>query len=146
MEYYYISKGVKYELHKELKEIYLNDKYVSEIVIPSGCKKINIDNNKLLTNLIIPEECNYVECYSCGLTNLVIPKTCKYVDCRYNNIVEITNYSKNCKIKHGTNTYVNHKYKEIQKEQKIKSFNLKLYITDILSVVKLFLKKLKINS
>jgi hypothetical protein len=124
--------------------------------------KLSIRNSKYvqcssnsLTELIIMN-CETLDCSNNKLTKLTIPKGCKEVDCTDNDINEILNYSKDCKIKCDKNIYINNMYentntKEVPNNQENtqvvekKLSGLKLYINDILSVIKLFLKKLNIN-
>ena len=79
---YYITSNGERVILKSQTILDLSYRNIVELVIPEGCKYVSCWSNQL-TELVIPEGCETVYCNDNRLTKLIIPDGCEKVFCDY---------------------------------------------------------------
>jgi hypothetical protein len=70
------------------KKVYCYGNRLTELIIPDGVEIINCSVNNI-TELILPKSCIYLDCYYNELIKLIVQKTCEKIYCRYNKLYPI---------------------------------------------------------
>ena len=89
--------------------VFCSFNYLTELIIPQGCEWVSCRDNKL-TKLLLPDSCKEVWCYDNYLTKLIVPKNC-HVWCHNNDfhpiITELLESDDPIKIQLASNLQIN---------------------------------------
>jgi hypothetical protein len=67
------------------RDVYCYNNQLTELIIPEGCEYVECQYNNLI-KLIIPENCEFIGCVNNKLNKLIVPKGCIFIYCGNNNI------------------------------------------------------------